>query len=168
MLMAFVITTIASVPLAFLDGSDIRYLVYPCAALQGVGIALMLNTGTSLISDVIGTDNKSAAFVYGAYSLLDKFANGFLLWWLVRYYSKDATALRYILAVIPSVASLGCALMTWIGLRMYAEKLSKISVGSMLRAKKTPAENGDVEPMSPDPFIDPISPDPLLDSQRKN
>ena len=33
MAMAFVVTTIASVPLGFLDGSDIRYLVYPCAAL---------------------------------------------------------------------------------------------------------------------------------------
>ena len=107
----------------------------------------MLNTGTSLISDVIGTDNKSAAFVYGVYSLLDKFANGFLLWWLVRNYSKDVTALKYILAVIPSVASLGCALMTWIGLRMYAEKLSKISVGSMLKEKKTPTDNPDQEPI---------------------
>ena len=33
----------------------------------------MLNTGTSLISDVLGKDNKSAAFVYGVYSLFDKF-----------------------------------------------------------------------------------------------
>ena len=101
----------------------------------------MLNTGTSLISDVIGTDNKSSAFVYGVYSLLDKFANGFLLWWLVRNYSKDVTALKYILAVIPSVASFFCALMTWIGLRMYAEKLSKISVGSMLKSKTVTPDN---------------------------
>ena len=96
----------------------------------------MLNTGTSLISDVIGTDNKSSAFVYGVYSLLDKFSNGFLLWWLVRNYSKDVTALKYILAIIPSISSLGCAFLTWIGLRMYAEKLAKISVGSVLKDKK--------------------------------
>ena len=134
--MAFVVTTIASVPLAFLDSSWVKWIVFPCAALQGIGIALMLNTGTSLISDVIGTDNKSSAFVYGVYSLLDKFANGFLLWWLVKNYSKDVTALKYILAIIPSISSLGCALMTWIGLRLYAEKLSKISVGSMLKDKK--------------------------------
>ena len=100
----------------------------------------MLNTGTSLISDVIGTDNKSAAFVYGVYSLLDKFANGFLLWWLVRNYSKDVTALRLILAIIPSISSLVCALMTWIGMRLYAEKLSKISVGSVLKDKKQDGE----------------------------
>ena len=140
MIFSFVITTVASVPFAFLDSSGIRYLVYPCAALQGVGIALMLNTGTSLISDVIGTDNKSSAFVYGVYSLLDKFANGFLLWWLVRSYSKNATALKYILAIIPAVSSLGCALLTWIGLRMYAEKLAKISIGSVLKEKKKPEQ----------------------------
>ena len=96
----------------------------------------MLNTGTSLISDVIGTDNKSSAFVYGVYSLLDKFANGFLLWWLVRNYSKDVVALKVILAVVPSISSLGCALMTWIGLKLFAEKLAKISVGSVLKDKK--------------------------------
>ena len=145
MLMAFVVTTIGSIPLGFLDGSGTRYIVYPCAALQGVGIALMINTGTSLISDVIGTDNKSSAFVYGCYSLLDKFANGFLLWYLVRNYSSDVASLKAILSVIPTLASLGCALMTWIGLRMYAEKLSKISVGSMLKDKKKEGENGDAD-----------------------
>lgn len=44
---------------------------------------MMLNTGTACISDVIGQDNTSAAFVYGCYSLADKFANGILLYWLV-------------------------------------------------------------------------------------
>lgn len=39
----------------------------------------MLNISTSLISDVIGKDEQSAAFVYGAYSFFDKFANGILL-----------------------------------------------------------------------------------------
>ena len=98
----------------------------------------MLNTSVSLISDVIGTDNKSSAFVYGVYSLLDKFSNGFLLWWLVRNYSKNVTALKYILAIIPATSSLGCALLTWIGLKMYAEKLAKISIGSVLKEKKKP------------------------------
>ena len=49
----------------------------------------MLNTAVSLISDVIGKDDKSSAFVYGVYSLLDKFANGAILWYLIRNYSKD-------------------------------------------------------------------------------
>lgn len=48
----------------------------------------MLNTGTSLISDVIGNEAESAAFVYGTYSLFDKFANGILLFWLISFYSE--------------------------------------------------------------------------------
>lgn len=145
MWMAVVVTVIGSVPLGFLDGNADRYIVYPCAALQGVGIALMLNTGTSLISDVIGSDNKSSAFVYGAYSLFDKFANGFLLWYLVREYSKDATALRYILAIIPSTAATGCALLTWLGMALYADKLAKISMGSVLKDKEKKFIGGDSE-----------------------
>ena len=92
----------------------------------------MLNTGTSLISDVIGQDTTSSAFVYGAYSLLDKFANGFLLYYLVAYYSKDALALRWILSTVPTISSIGCALFTWIGMKLFADKLAKISSGSTL------------------------------------
>ena len=33
MLMAFVVTSLGSIPLGFLDGSGDRYIVYPCAAL---------------------------------------------------------------------------------------------------------------------------------------
>ena len=145
MWMAVFVTVLGSVPLGFLDGNEDRYIVYPCAALQGVGIALMLNTGTSLISDVIGTDNKSSAFVYGAYSLFDKFANGFLLWYLVREYSKDDTALKYILAIIPSSAAVGCALLTWLGMALYADKLAKISMGSVLKDKDKKFIGGDAE-----------------------
>ena len=138
LIMAIFITIIGSIPFIYMleNPGSVNPWVYPIVAVQGVGIALMLNTAVSLISDVIGTDNKSSAFVYGVYSLLDKFANGFLLWWLVRNYSKNVTALKYILAMIPSISALGCALLTWIGLRMYAEKLAKISVGSVLKEKK--------------------------------
>ena len=141
MIMAVVTTVLGSAPLGFLDGNADRYIVYPCAVFQGVGIALMLNTGTSLISDVIGTDTSSSAFVYGAYSLFDKFANGFALYALVAMYSKNATALKYILAIIPTGAAIACALFTWIGIKLYADKLAKISVGSVLRNKNQGSED---------------------------
>ena len=56
-----------------------RWLVFVCASFQGVGLAIMLNISTSLISDVIGKDEQSAAFVYGCYSFFDKLANGVIL-----------------------------------------------------------------------------------------
>jgi hypothetical protein len=77
----------------------------------------MLNTATSLISDVIGTDSENSAFVYGCYSLFDKFANGLLLFWLVKAYSEDgnAEALRYIMGVTPVICSIISYFMTYIG-----------------------------------------------------
>jgi len=95
----------------------------------------MLNTGTSLINDVIGNDTGSAAFVYGVYSFLDKFANGILLFWLVAAFSKDAEALRWIMGLVPTASAFATALLTWIGLSLYADKLAKISQGSMLKSK---------------------------------
>lgn len=90
MMMAICITAVGSIPMAFLGSGDLRYMIYLLAPLQGIGNALMLNTGTACISDVIGQDNTSAAFVYGFYSLCDKFANGILLYWLVAAYSDQA------------------------------------------------------------------------------
>lgn len=136
MFISIIVTAIGSMPMAFLGSGDMRYAIYAAASIQGVGNAMMLNTGTACISDVIGQDNTSAAFVYGAYSLADKFANGILLYWLVAVYSKDANALQWIISVVPTASAIGCTLATWIGIKLYADKLAKISSGSMLNAKK--------------------------------
>ena len=124
MLGATILCIIGAVPLLFLsDNSWVRYTVLISAMFLGVGIALMLNTGTSLISDVLGNDVKSAAFVYGAYSLLDKFANGFLLYYLVANYSVNKVALPYIVAGVPVISAIGCSIFTLIGIKLYSAKL---------------------------------------------
>lgn len=105
---------------------------------------MMLNTSTNCISDVIAADNTSAAFVYGVYSLADKFANGFLLFWLVAAYSEDGSALKWIIAIVPTGAAVGCTLSVWIGTKLYADKLAKISSGSLL-AKKGQASGAPAE-----------------------
>ena len=68
----------------------------------------MLNTSTSMISDVIGDKTKSAAFVYGFYSFVDKTANGLFLFWLIASYSMDASALQLCIGIIPTVCSTLC------------------------------------------------------------
>ena len=71
MLVAIVIIIVTSIPLVYLPSEGInRLMVYPLVAIQGVGLAIMLNTATSLISDVIGSDAESSAFVYGVYSMV--------------------------------------------------------------------------------------------------
>jgi len=87
MVISIFVTAVGSIPMAFIGGGSSRWAIYALAPIQGVGNALMLNTGTACISDVIGQDTTSSAFVYGAYSLMDKFANGFLLFWLVAAYA---------------------------------------------------------------------------------
>ena len=57
MLVSQVLIGISSLPLAFLTKDEnIRWLVYPLCSIQGIGLIIMLNTSTSLISDVIGKD----------------------------------------------------------------------------------------------------------------
>ena len=132
MILAVVVTALGSIPMAFLHEGDLRWMIYIAASIQGVGIAMMLNTGTACISDVIGQDNTSAAFVYGAYSLFEKFANGLLLYWLIAAYAEDGHALKWIISIVPTAASIGCAIFTYLGTKFYAEKLSMISTGTEL------------------------------------
>jgi len=101
----------------------------------------MLNTGTACISDVIGQDNTSAAFVYGAYSLADKFANGILLFYLVAAFSMAPTSLSVIMATVPTLSAIACTLATFVGIKLYADKLAKISSGSMLQRAKAQKQN---------------------------
>jgi Na+/melibiose symporter-like transporter len=91
MLVSVGVILVSSLPLYLLNSEpSIRWLVYPLAAFQGVGIAIMLNTATSLISDVIGNDSENSAFVYGSYSLFDKCANGFIMYYVTKEYSDNA------------------------------------------------------------------------------
>ena len=128
MLVAIVIIITTSVPLQFIPTSGLeRELVYPLVAIQGVGLSIMLNTATSLISDVIGSDAEGSAFVYGVYSLFDKFSNGFLLYYIVKEYPTDDKALRYIMAYSPIICAVLAYLLTFIGQRYFSHKLAKIT-----------------------------------------
>jgi len=76
-----IIITLGSAPLLFIFESFWWAILFT-ASIQGVGLAILLNTATSIISDVIGNDGKSSAFVYGVYSLFDKFSSGFCLYFM--------------------------------------------------------------------------------------
>ena len=131
MLVAIFIVLFTSAPLLFLtDDPSIRWLVYPLAGLQGIGLAIMLNTATSLISDVIGNDTANSAFVYGCYSLFDKFANGALLYNMLAHFSDDPTALKYILSITPIACSFLTYVLTYIGNKYFSNKMAKITGGN--------------------------------------
>ena len=128
MLVSLVLVVVGSVPLAFLnENRDYNWLIYIAVPLQGIGLVIMLNTATSLISDVIGNDTDNSAVVYGCYSFFDKVANGVGLYFLVAVYSDNAHALKVIMTVIPITCSILSFTFTWIGRRFYQDKMMEIS-----------------------------------------
>jgi Na+/melibiose symporter-like transporter len=114
LLVGMVIIVISSVPLYFLT-EESKYYVYPLMMLQGIGQAIFLNTSTSLISDVIGNDGESSAFVYGAYSFSDKLINGLVIERMIKSYSDDVAALKVIISATPIVCSVFALTITYIG-----------------------------------------------------
>jgi hypothetical protein len=87
----------------------------------------MTNTATSLISDVIGNDSENSAFVYGCYSLFDKFANGLLLFWIISEYSENNVALKWIMSITPIFCSITAYILTFLGNKFFRHKMAKIT-----------------------------------------
>ncbi|CDW80446.1 UNKNOWN [Stylonychia lemnae] len=126
---SIIIISCGSIPYIFLNSeSNIRWLVYLLSSIQGVGLAIMLNTATSLISDVIGKDDQSSAFVYGAYSFFDKVANGILIFFITAYFNKKEQPLRYIIGLIPVICSIAAFGLTYLGKVLYSERLAQLSI----------------------------------------
>lgn len=127
--MSIIIITAGSLPYMFLNGDpNIRWLVYVLSSIQGVGLAIMLNTATSLISDVIGKDAESSAFVYGAYSFFDKVANGLIIFVITSWFNHSETALKWIIGITPIICSVSAFLLTYLGKILYSERLARLSL----------------------------------------
>jgi hypothetical protein len=75
---------------------------------------MVLSTGINFISDVVGTKAKTGAFVFGCYSLLDKFSAGAVIYIVGSsdaYEAKpskltvdDISFIRHTIILIPSLA----------------------------------------------------------------
>jgi Na+/melibiose symporter-like transporter len=126
MFIAILIITAGSVPMLYLS-PNYPWTVYLCSPVTQVGLAIMMNTSTSLISDVIGKDADSSAFVYGFYSFMDKIANGIAIERAIKLLEDDPQGLRYIMCFLPISCSVLAFLLTYIGKVLYSEKLAKLS-----------------------------------------
>lgn len=96
---------------------------------------MMLNTATSLISDVIGKSESSSAFVYGAYGFFDKVANGVGIFIITANFNTDATALRWIIGLTPPLCGAGAFLMCYIGHLKYSSRLAALSMQANIKKK---------------------------------
>jgi Na+/melibiose symporter-like transporter len=127
--LSVMIISLGSLPYVFLDSNpDVRWVVYLLSSIQGVGLAIMLNTATSLISDVIGKDAESSAFVYGAYSFFDKITNGVIIFFITANFNENPTALRWIIGTTPIFCSLAAFSLTYLGKILYSERLARLSL----------------------------------------
>jgi Na+/melibiose symporter-like transporter len=127
MFIAIIITTAGSVPM-FIINQEYRSLIFVCSPIVQVGLAIMMNTSTSLISDVIGKDADSSAFVYGFYSFMEKILNGFAIERALKLYENDETGLRVIMGGLPIFCSVVAFLLTYLGKFLYSDKQARLSL----------------------------------------
>ena len=129
MFIAIIITTAGSIPL-FILNNDYKEFVYACSPIVQIGLAIMINTSTSLISDVIGKNAESSAFVYGFYGFTEKIFNGFAIERTLKLFQKNTTGLRVIMGGLPIFCSVIAFLLTYLGKFLYSESLSRITLVS--------------------------------------
>lgn len=86
--------------------------MYAVSPFIGIAQAITLNTGITLISDVIGLKGSSGAFVFGAYSFLDKISSGIALFFCSYGDVLDHVELvRWLTVLVPSISCfIGCIL----------------------------------------------------------
>ncbi len=116
-----------SLPFLFMAES-FRWLIFVCASIQGIGLGILLNTATSIISDVIGDDGESSAFVYGVYSLFDKFSSGAVLFIMTKFLLDKEWPLRVIAGIVPTGSGFIAFGLCWLGQKLYANRLRALSV----------------------------------------
>ena len=108
------LVTISSIPFIFMQEST-HWFIYVCVPIQGAGLAIGLNVSASLISDMLGRNNKNSAFVYGSYSLLDKFGSGLLLVLIGETVIENTAYLRGLCGILPITTCFFSCLFAYLG-----------------------------------------------------
>ncbi|KAL4509928.1 hypothetical protein ABPG72_010121 [Tetrahymena utriculariae] len=110
-----ILMVVSSTFLTFVD-VETGYLMYPIAILIGCTQVMLLNTGITLISDVIGLKGKSGAFVFGAYSFMDKISTGIALFFISESsYFKSESFIRWVTVLVPLISGLFAWLLVMTG-----------------------------------------------------
>jgi Na+/melibiose symporter-like transporter len=126
MFIGVIVVIIGFLPMLFIT-IEYNYLIYVFSGVQGFGLAILQNTASSLISDVIGKNDQTSAFVYGAYSFGEKVLNGILLFVVTANFTSNATALMYIYTFVPIFCAIVSFALTYLGKVLYSERLARIS-----------------------------------------
>ena len=121
-LYSLVFFTIGGVPLYYISGNDgvldsiaTEVLLYGALLFQGAGLANMMNTSTSLVSEMIGQDDEASAKVFACFNILESFSVGGVGYIIMACGLTDSgSSLKFTLAIIPALCALACYVESWI------------------------------------------------------
>lgn len=86
-------------------------MAYSGMFIQGCGMANMMNSSTSLVSEMIGHDDQASAIVFASFNIIESFSNGGVAYLLTTFdLVRDATAMRWIMSVVP----VACAVVAFV------------------------------------------------------
>lgn len=105
---------------------------------------MVLATGINFISDVVGTKAKTGAFVFGIYSLLDKFSAGAVIFLIgnTQPYTKDVhlldksdqTFIKLTMVLIPALSAvLATLIVIFYPIQEYSKKQKKGAIDILKR-----------------------------------
>lgn len=70
-------------------------------------MANMMNSSTSLVSEMIGQDDEASAIVFASFNIIESFSNGGVAYLLTTFeLVNDANAMRYILSIVPIICAI--------------------------------------------------------------
>lgn len=102
-----VLAGISAASLALITVST-RWIIYFVSVIMGASQALLLNTSINLISEVVGMRGSKGAFVFGAYSFVDKLTSGLALFFISNSSQFDESwFVRLMIVLVPAI---GCGL----------------------------------------------------------
>ena len=90
-------------------------MLYAAMFIQGFGMANMMNTSTSLVSEMIGHDDQSSAIVYASFNIIESFSNGSVVYIIMAFnIYMDDWYLKFLISVIPIICSIVAYLISYI------------------------------------------------------
>lgn len=74
----------------------------------------MLNTSTSLVSEMIGQDDHASAVVFASLNIVESFSNGGVVFVIMSYsLNDDPEWLKFVIGVLPFLSCMGAYIISY-------------------------------------------------------
>ena len=101
-------------------------ILYTSLVFQGAGLANMMNTSTSLVSEMIGQDDEASAKVFACFNIIESFSVGGVGYIIMACgLTESASSLKFTLSCMPVICAISCYIISWIRFHHIAEEQYK-------------------------------------------